>query len=134
MVLYVVESYKTKFQIRCAIIANILKTSSENHMVLGRGRVVMVFQRSLSFFFRCMKFPFFIVPLPGLKETICGNIQINFVTVTFLLLVIYKSVISHLFIEQYVIVLISRPPSDSEYNQRDNHNYLVDTYRHATYQ
>lgn len=50
MVLYVVKSYKTKFQIKCAIIANILKTSSENHVVLGRGRVVIVFQRSLSLF------------------------------------------------------------------------------------
>lgn len=72
-----------------------------------------------------MKFHFFIVPLPGLKETICGNIQINFVTVTFLLLVIYKSVISHLFIEQYVIMLISCPPPDTEHDQGYHHHYFI---------
>lgn len=41
----------------------------------------------MSFSFRCLNFHFFIVPLPTLKETTCGNIQINFVTVTFLSLI-----------------------------------------------
>lgn len=42
----------------------------------------------LSFSFPCMNFHFFIVPLSILKESICDNIQINSVIVTFLLSVV----------------------------------------------